>query len=217
MQKEEIFAIIDQLIIDQESFNTFKEYTTTFIKDKRCRKGAIAFIEEVFKLPQVAGKEELALELVSEKCYQNSIKTEQFIFNHPITLGYSEALKQARLEVMSKIAEYIIDISQRLTDSELLDKNERQVYLRRAVARLVRVLWRGTQVIITADQWPEVTPDDRTEYLTETLEELTLRISDPIKLKEWSDVYGSHYRLDDEKQLRSVRNFLNYLETFLEE
>lgn len=215
MQKETIYALIDQLTIDQERYNKFREYVTTFVKDKRCRKGVISFVEEVFNLPQIAGKDVLALTLITEKSYQNSMKAEDFIMNHPITIGYSEALKQARFELMGKIAEYIIDISRQLTESTLDDKDERQVYLRRAVARLVRIGWRRTQVVIQADQWHEIEPES-IPYLTETLDELTSRISDKTKILVWADQYGDMFGLDEEKVLKSVRNYLDYLESYLE-
>ncbi|AEV89540.1 hypothetical protein OBP_103 [Pseudomonas phage OBP] len=215
MQKEDLYALIDQLTIDQERYNKFKDYTLTFVRDKRCRKGALAFVEEVFNLPQISGRDELALRLFSEKSLQNSRMVEDFIFTHPITIGYSEALKTARLDLMKKVGEYIIDISRRLTESEIADKDERQVYLRRAVARLYKVSWRRTQVTIQADQWHEVEPED-IPYLTETLDELTNRISDTRRFLIWSDQYGDSFGLDDEKTLKSLRTYLDYLDTYLE-
>lgn len=215
MQKEEIFALIDQLTIDTLNYNKFKDYTLTFVHDKRCRAGVLAFIEEVFNLPQISGRDELALELITEKSLQNSIKAEYFIFNHPITIGYSEALKTARLELMQKVAEYIIDMSRRLDETDFVDKNGRQVYLRRAVARLARLFNYSNETVILTDQWCDVEPVD-IPYLTDTLDELVLYISDPKRIQKWSDQYGDSYGLNFETTLKSLRNYLEYLDSFLE-
>lgn len=67
MLKEEIFALLDQLLIDQTKYNKFLDYVHTFTKEPRCKKGCLAFIEEIFNLPNVAGKEILALTLASTK------------------------------------------------------------------------------------------------------------------------------------------------------
>lgn len=156
MQKEEIYAVLERLFIDQTKYNRFFEYLKTFTHEPRCKKGCLAFIEEVFNLPQIEGRDELALRLVFGKAMFNAYETRYFIENHPITIGYGEALKLARLQLLEMIADYIKDISRQLHESTLLDKSERQVYLRRAVARLLTIFHRDLPVTIKMEQWSEV-------------------------------------------------------------
>lgn len=215
MQKEEIFALLDQLAIDQDKFNKFREYQITFIRQPRCKKGCLEFLTEIFDSENVAGSKELALRLLSVKSYQNSSQLDQFINHHPITQAYNKALIDARILIMQRVSEYIKELSVRLDKSDLVDKWERQVYLRRAVARLATIYMTSTQVAITVDQWPEVEAQYWIDYLTTTLDELTGRICELDRMKEWADVYGDYYHLDRPEVIRSVRNFMDYLDTFL--
>lgn len=215
MQKEEIFALLDQLLIDQTKYNKFREYLYTFTKEPRCKKGCLAFIEEIFNLPNVAGKNELAMTLTSCKSDVNSCKVLSFIDMHPVTNGYNDALKDARCLIMGKIAEYIKDTSVRLNETTLADRNERQVYLRRAVARLKTIFGSGHKTTVLEDQWPEVEPYEWCDYLTTSLDELLEGISSEQQIKQWSDVYGDVRYLDKEHIICSLRTYLNYLDSFL--
>lgn len=216
MQKEAIFALLEQLYLDQEKYNKFREYVSDFISRPRCKKGCMDFLEEVFNLPQIEGKEELAMKLLTSKTSNNSCMLSEFIYRHPITIGYSEALKNARYLILVKLAEYIIELSSRIADSQLSDKIERQVYLRRAVARLRTVFSYPIQSAIDTDQWPNVDPVDWIDYLTTDLKELTNTISNKRTVIEWSDVYGDCYQLDNTMVIRSVISYINYLDSFLE-
>lgn len=215
MQKEEIFALLDQLLIDQTKYNKFLDYLFTFTKEQRCKKGCLAFIEEIFNLPNIAGKNELALNLTSGKSDVNSTQTRYFIESHPVTHGYNDALKAARFLIMSKIAEYIKDISVRLNETTLADKNERQVYLRRAVARLKAIFYSGHKTAVLEDQWAEVEPYEWMDYLTTDLDELLESVASEDNLKLWSDVYGDSQNLHKEHIICSLRTYLNYLDSFL--
>lgn len=216
MQKEELFALLEQLYLDQEKYNKFKDYIIDFTSQPRCKKGCIEFLDEIFNLPQLAGKKELAIQLLSSKSYQNSMKLTDFIYQHEITMGYSEALKDARFLVLTKLAEYIIELSGRLNKTDLVDKVERQVYLRRAVARLKTIFTYRTQTTILPDQWHEVEPAQWTDYLINDLATLTGMISDEKSVKQWSDVYGDTYGLDNTLVIRSLVNYVTYLDSFLE-
>lgn len=216
MLKEEIFAVLDQLTIDQERFNKFTDYLVTFTSEPRCKKGCIEFVGEIFNLPQVDGKDVLAMQLVSVKTSRNAFDTRWFIENHPITQGYLLALKQARLQLMNKVAEYIIELSGELDKSSLSDKDERQVYLRRAVARLKTIFYSNLKVAIEENQWHEVEPYEYMDYLNDDLASLVKYICSEEEIVKWSDVYGDTYHLNKDATLTSIRSFVNYLDTFLE-
>lgn len=216
MIKEELLALLDQLQIDQAKFEKFREYVITFIRQPRCKKGCIEFLHEVFNTDNIEGSKELAIGLLTPKSYQNSNALETFINHHPITMGYNQSLIDARIVIMAKVAEYIIDISKKLEESDLPDALERQVYLRRAVSRLATVTSDNTKVVITVEQWADLEVHTWIDYLTTTLEELTGRINEKERIQKWSDVYGGYYHLDNLKVIQSVRTYLDYLDSFLE-
>lgn len=216
MQKEEIVALLDQLYLDQEKYNKFIDYVNDFTSRPRCKKGVIGFIEEIFNLPEIAGKNELAIKLLSEKTTKNSLEAATFIFNHRITKGYNKALIDARMLIMSNIADYVIDMSTRIQETELEDRPERQVYLRRAVARLITATSYTIQTPILAEQWAGVEPYQWTNYLTTTLEELVGGIRDHKRIVEWSDTVYGGMDLDNLNVVRSLGTFLDYLDTFVE-
>lgn len=216
MQKEELFALLDQLLIDQDKFNKFREYLFTFVRAPRCKKGCVEFAKEIFGTENVAGLKELSITMLSEKSYQNSNNLENFINQHPITNGYNDALINARMEIMQKVADYIKDMYTRLDTCDLVDRYERHICLRRAVSRLASLFVTNTPVTVTAEQWPEVEVKLWLDYVTTTLDELVGRINQQTELKEWSDVYGSYYHLDRPEVIGSLRNFLDYLDSFLE-
>lgn len=215
MQKEEIFAIIDQLLIDQDRYNKFLDYWITFTGKSRTKKECLAFIEEIFNLPNVNGKEQLAIRLSSTETHKNSELLSEFISRHPITEGYVSALVKARVDMLGKIGDYIRYISEELTKTQLVDKEERQVYLRRAVARLYRYLGSSGDIVITEDQWSEYEPYEWTDYLTVDLDSLlndTFKQEDMIK---WSNAYSDVNELNNENKLRSLRTYVTYLDTYL--
>lgn len=218
MQKEEIFAVLDRLYLDQTKYNKFFEYLSTFTREPRCKKGCLAFIEEVFNLPQVEGRDQLAIRLLASKTMSNAYSTRYFVEQHPITVGYGSALKQGRLALLNLVTEYILDTSRRLSETTLLDKIERQVYLRRAVARFITVFhYSGDlRVEIKTEQWSEVEPSDWIDYLNNDLPTLVGNINDDKKILEWSDHMYDYSHLDNDHNLGSVRSFIEYLDTFTE-
>lgn len=216
MQKEEIFAVLDRLYIDQTKYNKFFEYLMTFTNEPRCKKGCLAFIEEVFNLPQIEGRDQLAIRLVASKTMSNAFDTRYFVENHPITVGYGEALKQGRLSVLKLIAEYILDTSRRLSETTLIDKIERQVYLRRAVARLLTVFHAKLPVAIKTEQWSEVEPYEWIDYLNADLAELVGKIDNDEMIMKWSSHIYDYNHLDNDENLISLKSFVEYLDTFTE-
>lgn len=215
MLKEEIFALLDQLLIDQTKYNKFLDYVHTFTKEPRCKKGCLAFIEEIFNLPNVGGKEILALTLASTKTERNAFETRCFIENHDITNGYNDALKKARLLIMTKIAEYVKETSVKLSETTLSDKIERQVYLRRSVARLMNIFYSSQKTMVTEDQWSEVEPCEWIDYLNTDLEALTADMCSEERMMRWSTVTSDDFRLHEDYIIRSLRTYLNYLDSFL--
>lgn len=216
MQKEEIFAVLDRLYIDQTKYNKFFEYLFTFTNEPRCKKGCLEFLEEVFNLPQIEGRDQLAIRLVASKTMSNAFDTRHFVENHQITVGYGEALKQARLSALKLVSDYIMDTSRRLDETTLLDKIERQVYLRRAVARLMTVFHAKLPVAIKTEQWCEVEPYEWIDYLTTDLPTLVGKIADDEVILKWSSHMYDYNHLDNDENLASLKSFVEYLDTFTE-
>ncbi|QYN79992.1 hypothetical protein PQD71_gp099 [Kosakonia phage Kc263] len=215
MQKEEIFALLDQLLIDQTKYNKFLDYVHTFTREPRCKKGCLAFIDEIFNLPNVSGKEVLAITLASTKTERNAFETRSFIEGHDITNGYNDALKKARLLIMTNIAEYIKETSVKLSETTLSDKIERQVYLRRAVARLMTIFYSNQKTMVTEDQWSEVEACEWIDYLNVDLDTLTKDLCSEERMMRWSTVTSDDFRLHEDYIIRSMRTYLNYLDSFL--
>lgn len=216
MQKEEIFALIDRLYLDQTQYNKFFEYLDGFTQEPRCKKGCLAFIEEIFNLPQIEGRDQLAIQLVFSKTLSNALDTRRFVEEHPITVGYGEALKQGRLVILQHVADYILDTARRLDETTLLDKVERQVYLRRAVARLLTVFQARLTVSLKTEQWPEVVPYDWIDYLTTDLDSLVGKIDNDQAIIKWSSGLYDINNLSNDENLASLKSFLEYLDTFTE-
>lgn len=216
MQKEEIFAVLDRLYIDQTKYNKFLEYLVTFTKEPRCKKGCLAFIEEVFNLPQIEGRDQLAIRLVASKTMSNAHETRFFIENHPITIGYGQALQQGRLSALRLVADYILDISRRINETTLLDKSERQVFLRRAVARLLTVFYNKMLVAIKTEQWSEVEPYDWFDYLNTDLKTLVGKIDNDDVILQWSSHLYDINNLNNDENLTSLKSYVEYLDTFTE-
>lgn len=216
MQKEEIFALLDRLYLDQTQYNKFFEYLSTFTREPRCKKGCLAFVEEIFNLPQIEGRDQLAIRLVFSKTLTNAYDTRHFVEDHPITVGYGEALKQGRLVVLRHIADYVLETARRLDESTLLDKVERQVYLRRAVARLLTVFHAKLPVALKTEQWSEVEPHEWIDYLNSDLGTLVKRIDNDEVIIKWSSHLYDYNHLDNDENLASLKSFLEYLDTFTE-
>lgn len=216
MQKEEILALIDRLYLDQSKHNRFLEYLESFLNEPRCKKGCLGFINELFNLPDLAGRNELAMRLTVAKSDMNASATVEFVRYHPISLGYSQALGNARITVLKAIQGYILDTARRLSETTLLDKGERQVYLRRAVGRLLTVLNRSQQVIIRTEQWSEIEVDSWIDYLNDDLETLVGKVCDEKFMKSFFAVGCSPNTIDHENTLGSLKSYLNYLDTFVE-
>lgn len=215
MIKEELFAKIDQLTIDQSKYCAFREYLRSFVGEPRCKKGCIEFAKEIYNLPQIAGLDQFAMSLVVGKTRQNSYATEAFVMNHQITTGYNDSLITARVEILQDISDYIVEFSGKVEDTKFEDVYERQVYLRRAVARLITVLTGNRVDVIKVEDWSEVQPYDHINYLGESLEELTSYFNDKKRIVDWSDNWGSWLSLERENTLLSLRNFIDYLDSYL--
>lgn len=214
MLKDELISKIDTLAVDQEKYNKFKEYVLEFSEHPRCKKGVLEFVRDLYNSQNVEGLGELAIGLFTDKSTRNSEAMRYWIFEHPITMGYLQALKDQREVVMCGIAKYIMDTSERIQNSELDDKAERQVYLRRAVARLRGVLGSKIHTDIDTVDWSEVEAVEYIDYLCSSLSELVNPICDKKVIQEWADTWGDCQSLHQLNMLRSLRSYLNYLDTF---
>jgi len=216
MQKEEVLALISRLYLDQSKYNRFLEYLDGFLSEPRCKKGCVAFIKEVFNSENVAGLDVLSLKLTSAKSEMNAHYAVDFVRDHDITIGYNKALTDARVVVLQGVRDYVLDTARRLSETTLLDKVERQLYLRRAVGRLLTVFGYTQHVIIKREQWPEVTVDSWIDYLNSDLESLAEKIVDADAVKRWSMVGSDVNNLNQENTLGALKSYLDYLDTFVE-
>lgn len=214
MLKDELISKIDTLAVDQEKYDKFKSYVLEFSEHPRCKKGVLEFIRDLYSSQNVEGLGELAIELLTDKTTRNSEAMRWWIFDHQITQGYLQALKDQREVVMCGIAKYIMDTSERIQNSELDDKAERQVYLRRAVARLRGVMGSKVHTNLDTVDWSEVEAPDYYDYLCSSLSELVDPICDKKVIQEWADTWGDCQSLSQSTMLRSLRSYLNYLDTF---
>lgn len=216
MQKEEVLALIDRLYLDQNKYNRFLEYLDTFMGEPRCKKGCIAFVKEVFNDKEVEGLNLLAMKLTSTKSDINAYNAVEFVREHVITLGYNQALTQARVVILKAVRDYVLDTSRRLSETTLLDKIERQVYLRRAVGRLLTMFGYTQHVVIKREQWPEIQVDSWIDYLSNDLETLAEKIVDENAVKRWSVPGCDVNNLDRGNTLAALKSYLDYLDTFVE-
>lgn len=216
MQKEEVLALIDRLYLDQNKYNRFLEYLDTFLGEPRCKKGCIAFVKEVFNDKEVEGLNLLAMKLTSTKSDLNAYNAVEFVREHVITLGYNQALTQARVVILKAVRDYVLDTSRRLSETTLLDKIERQVYLRRAVGRLLTMFSYTQHVVVKREQWPEIQVDGWIDYLNNDLETLAEKIVDENAVKRWSVPGGDVNNLDRGNTLAALKSYLDYLDTFVE-
>lgn len=216
MQKQEIIALIERLYSDQEKYNKFITYAQDFFEHRRCKKGILSFVEELFNLPEIAGKDQLAIELLTDKTRVNSDKGRFFVMNHPITVGYNTALIEARIVVLKAVADYIVQTAERIQESGLDDKIERQVYLRRAIARLITLTQSAPNTPVKLDQWHEVEPRPWIDYLTSTFDEMLGFIDKPEQMRKWSDTGWSENNMDNLDVIRSLISYLDYMDSFTE-
>lgn len=214
MLKEELFNQIETLAGDQEKYDKFKEYVLEFSSFPRCKKGVLEFVRDLYNSQNVEGLSELAIELLTDKSSRNSERMNYWIFEHQITLGYLQALKDQREVVMCGVAKYILETSERIQNSDLDDKAERQVYLRRAVARLRGMMGSKIHIDLNTIDWSEIEAPDYIDYLCSSLNELVEPICDKKVIQEWADAWGDTQSLSQVNMLRSLRTYLNYLDTF---
>lgn len=218
MLKEDIIGQVEVLAADQEKYNKFKEYVLDFSRVPRCKKGVLEFLDDLYNSKNVAGLQEMAIELLTDKTMINANLMTVFIMNHQITKGNLQALKDQRELIMCGIAKYIMEVYERIQESGAEDKVERHLGLRVAVARL-RGLLGGTHINLKLDtvDWSLIEPAEWLKVEEVTLEELVNPICDKKIIQEWADAWGDAQGLDQVKMLLSLRSYLNYLDTFWQE
>lgn len=222
MVKQEILKLIAEIRIAQQGQDTFREYYTDFCSVPRCKKGIVEFLKELNQREDENKvwvfhdiEQNLKLGLVSGKTFRNSdllrYQLDTCTYNNYKNL----VLKKKRKELLMKVGEYLMFINEQLETSPLLDAKERQVYLRRAVARLTTVL--GTHLItsVQVDQWHEVEPNEHTNYLVEDLGALTSRFNYEGEQTEYGSIYYDWYGLNKPLTIDSIVTFLDYVDGFL--
>lgn len=225
MVKEEVVKVINELRILTTNYKKFREHVATFSSEPRCKKGILEFADSLLSYdggddqsyPAVYGKvrSELGLRLTVGKSDLNTQLFRKALIELGLESGAVNKLIETRIELVGKVCEYIKHIQCELDKSELTDARERQVYLRRALARLRTLFSSYLTVPISKDSWAEVRPAEHIPYLTDSLDEIISRYFTYIdKASPWS-VEFDHNGLEDIFTIDSVETFLDYLDTFI--
>ena len=226
MVKEEVVKVINELRILTTNYKKFREYVDTFACEPRCKKGVLDFVDTLLSYdngdgknyPAVFGKvrTELGLKLTVGKSDRNVQLFKDVLRDLYLDSSAVNKLIETRIELVGKVCDYVKHIQSELDKSELTDARERQVYLRRALARLKTVL-RGCLIApVTKERWPEITPDEYVLYLTDSLDEIISKnfTHNDDRITQWSVDYGQHH-LDEDFTVDSIETFLDYLDTFI--
>ena len=226
MVKEEVVKVINELRILTANYKKFREYVDTFVSEPRCKKGVLDFVDTLFSYdngdgktyPAIFGKvrTELGLKLTVGKSDLNVRLFDSALHDLYLDSSAVNKLIETRIELVTKICEYVRHIQSELDKSELTDARERQVYLRRALGRLKTVFGACLITPVTKDNWPEITPDKYVLYLTDSLEEIISKnfTFDKDRITPWSVDWGQH-NLGEDFTIDSVESFLDYLDTFI--
>ena len=225
MVKEEVVKVINELRILTTNYKKFREYVETFTSEPRCKKGVLEFVDSLFsyndgngqEYPAVYGKvrKELGLKLTVAKSDMNVRLFRDALRDLYLDSSAVNKLVETRIELVTKICEYVKHIQSELDKSELTDARERQVYLRRALARLKAVFSTYLVSPITKDNWTEVRPYELIPYLTDSLDEIINKYFTYVdKVTPWT-VDWDHNELSNDFTIDSVESFLDYLDTFI--
>ena len=225
MVKEEVVKVINELRILTANYKKFREYVDTFACEPRCKKGVLDFVDTLLSYdngdgknyPAVFGKvrKELGLKLTVGKSDRNVQLFKDALRDLYLDASAVNKLVDTRIELVTKICEYVKHIQSELDKSELTDARERQVYLRRALARLKAVFNTYLVAPITKDNWAEVRPADYIPYLTDSLDEIINKyFTYDSKVTPWT-VDWDHNELNNDFTVDSIETFLDYLDTFI--
>ena len=225
MVKEEVVKVINELRILTANYKKFREYVDTFACEPRCKKGVLDFVDTLLSYDNGDGKEypavfgkvrkELGLKLTVSKSDRNVQMFKDSLRDLYLDASAVNKLIDTRIELVTKVCEYVKHIQSELDKSELTDARERQVYLRRALARLKGVF--GTYLVspTTKDNWSEVRPADYIPYLTDSLDEIINKyFTYDSKVTPWT-VDWDHNELNNDFTIDSIETFLDYLDTFI--
>ena len=225
MVKEEVVKVINELRILTANYKKFREYVDTFACEPRCKKGVLDFVDTLLSYdngdgknyPAVFGKvrKELGLKLTVGKSDRNVQLFRDALRDLYLDASAVNKLVETRIELVTKVCEYVKHIQSELDKSELTDARERQVYLRRALARLKAVFNTYLVAPITKDNWAEVRPADYIPYLTDSLDEIINKyFTYDSKVTPWT-VDWDHNELNNDFTVDSIETFLDYLDTFI--
>lgn len=223
MVKQEVLKVIADLRIAQNNQDKFVEHYKDFCSVPRCKKGIVEFLkelrgDELSDAPWIFHDVEqvLKLKMVSQKSNINSDLLWDLLNRSTYNDYKAKELRKQRESLLRAVGEYLMFIHSELDKSTLVDNKERQVYLRRAIARLATVLASQLIVPIALDQWHEVEPNEYIDYLLNDLNTLVGHFTygenpDTKYGSIWYDWYG----LNKPNTIDSIESFLDYVDGFL--
>lgn len=225
MVKQEVLKVIAELREGQRRQDDFVEYYKDFCSVPRCKRGVVEFLKslkkddtETMDVPWIFNdvEQELKVQLLSGKCQHNSWLLRRQLDKSTYLDWASKNLRAKRRELFKVLGDYILHIHEQLSVSNLADARERQVYLRRAVARLASVTSGELVVAVTAEQWPEVPALDYIDYLNDGIEVLVEGFSyGEVPHEKYGSVWFDYYGLNKPLVIDSIVTYLDYLDTFL--
>lgn len=225
MVKEDVIKQIEELRILTANYNKFKEYVDGFTSEPRCKKGVLEFINSLFSYKDESGnsypavygkvKSELGLKLTVNKSQLNITLFKNALNQLGLESSAGQKLVDARIEIVKLVCEYVKYIQSELDKSQLTDARERQVYLRRALARLKTLFGSYPPCVISKDAWSDVRPCEWVDYLNSSMDELISKHFDnQQKDSPWVLLFDTN-GLDEKHTVDSVETFLDYLDTFV--
>lgn len=216
MKKEELFKTLSELSIAQEVWGKLHTHIEDFFKVPRCKKGIIEFIDSVFSPEsyQLSGYDEFKLGLISGKTAKNSWDGTRYIFDLEETKALHKNLTSKQKQFYTEMRNYIRWVFDELSKAELTDWAERQVYLRRAVARFEGNAFSSDNPV-NKEQWADVPPCERIDYLSDSIDEVLNAVFDDKKIDELGSPRFGWGCVDTPNQIKSAKSFVEYIDSYL--
>lgn len=220
--KEELYAKLDGIYSGRIKSNELADILNNYRNLKKSRQECLGFIKSIIPNPDKDKLGMLVLQLTTEESSNNCMCSVNFIESEASIISISNMLAKEEKEFLEALKQYICEHSQRIGASELADRIERQVYLRRAVSRLQETFDYSGEIplVITKEQWPDVEPNKEGRYLNYSLQEqLDKTFGEPgcgINRPLVYRLYWGSLNLHKPRVILSVKSWIEYLDTFLE-
>jgi hypothetical protein len=226
MVKQEVLKVIAELREAQGKQDEFVEYYKDFCSVPRCKRGVVDFLLSLKQgersdnpnVPWIFSdiEQELKVKLLSGKCSHNSWLLNRQLDDCTYMNWAAKDLRAKRQELFKKLGEYILHIHEQLGKSSFSDARERQVYLRRAIARLANITSSYPVTAVTAEQWSEVAPLEYIDYLNDGIEVLVEGFSyGEAPHEKYGSIWYDYYGLNKPLVVDSIVTYLDYLDSFL--